>query len=103
MNIDYAKIIETANKRKEALQDLAAMLQHTPEMLGKAEELLAWCEMVSKAYASLDREGQALLPTEVKRQLESLPTNYMKTVLTNSPAIDERGLRSLNHLLQATK
>lgn len=97
MNINYAQIIETANKRKDALIQLEDVLKHTPDMLRQAEAVLHWMITLASAYAALDSEGRKLLPAQVNNQIYALPLSLAKGVvdgaLINSGAC---GLRRLN-------
>lgn len=103
MNIDYAKIIETANARKETLQQLTELLKQASDMLEVAKELYGWMDLVHLTMNQLDREGTALLPKAVYDQLQSFPIRRMQSVLNDMSlnVQDRRGLEPLAAVLRS--
>lgn len=65
MNIDYAKIIETANARKDALQNFELAFQALRGEINESSDpgLISALRGFQKACCALDPEAQALLPT----------------------------------------
>jgi len=103
MNIDYAKIITTANERKEKLQALGQLLESTPEMLGLATELLNWVRQVEAACRAMDREGKELLPRAVGAQLSVISASYLSDFVNTelrAGASDKYGLVHLEIALR---
>jgi hypothetical protein len=70
MNIDYAAIIEKANARKEALQELSELLKDAPKHLDALREAKAWLDEVKAV--KLDSEGMLLLPSNVRQSLQNI-------------------------------
>lgn len=64
MNIDYAAIIEKANKRKEALEALSVALEEAPQHLQNLLNARQWLTEIIETR--LDDEGRALLPRQVQ-------------------------------------
>lgn len=72
MNIDYAKIIENANTRKEVLQDLESLLKLMPEVETLLVNALTTITNTCITYDRLDAEGRALLPIPLNERLANL-------------------------------
>ena len=86
MNIDYAKIIETADKRREALMALSDELSKAAAFYSMMEDALEWVNEVYSLYSKLDDEGRKLLPPSVLTAMQYLGTTHTKL----SDAIDNR-------------
>lgn len=86
MNIDYAKIIEMADKRRETLMALSEKLNKAAAFHGVLEGILKWVEEVYALYNALDDEGRKLLPPSVLTAMQYISTTYSKL----SDAIDNR-------------
>ena len=70
MNIDYAKIIETADERREALKELDKLLADAALHERTLCDALGWLREVHGAYLALDAEGKKLLPETARTALE---------------------------------
>ena len=70
MNIDYAKIIETADKRREALKELDKLLADAALHERTLYDAFKWLREVHVAYLALDAEGKKLLPETARTALE---------------------------------
>ena len=86
MNIDYAKIIESADKRRESLQKLNDLIAGASRIEIELREALGWLKDVQSVFVALDKEGHELLPASVK-----LPLEYVSsTVVSLENALDNR-------------
>jgi hypothetical protein len=99
VNIDYARIIERANKRKDCLLELEEKFKRAGEMAWKAEEARDYAKELAEIYKNLDDEGRTLLPISVRNAM-----GYMVVVkerlgdgacLSVSGTPDVSGLRRL--------
>lgn len=61
MNIDYAKIIEAANERKDALLRLNDLLQEMPGHLLALQGMREYCNDLYAALCKLDPEARSLV------------------------------------------
>lgn len=61
MNIDYAKIIEAANERKDALLRLNDLLQEMPGHLLALQGMRIYCDGLYAALCKLDPEARSLV------------------------------------------
>ena len=86
MNIDYAKIIELADKRREVLMALSEKLNKAAAFHGMLEGVLEWVGEIYSLYSKLDDEGRKLLPPSVLTAMQYLGTTHTKL----SDAIDNR-------------
>ena len=86
MNIDYAKIIELADKRREALMALSEKLSKAAAFNEQLESALKWVEEIYALYTALDDEGRELLPPRVLAAMQYISTTYIKL----SDAIDNK-------------
>ena len=80
MEIDYTKIIEAANTRKDDLFALEYVLSTIDVNLNKLEELLAYSTLLHNIFSHLDEEGRNILPLEVRKALEhwSFVVNFLE-------------------------
>jgi hypothetical protein len=67
MNIDYAKIIETANERKLGLQRFEAASAGAEEQAASLLTALDFFINLNKAAQAIDKEGQLLVDKVVNR------------------------------------
>ena len=90
MNIDYAKIIELANKRRSVLQNLEALLSEAGAQAQKVVEARAWVDEIAVVFRELDAEGEKLLPVGIQTALA-----YINTTGTRlSDALDSNPTRN---------
>lgn len=61
MNIDYAKIIEAANERKDALLRLNDLLREMPGHLLALQGMRIYCDGLYAALCKLDPEARSLV------------------------------------------
>lgn len=66
MNIDYASILETANRRKNALRDIEALVAQAPHALNEMQGVRIYLNNLAGAWAALDHEGRRMLPQDVQ-------------------------------------
>ena len=78
MNIDYAKIIELADKRREVLMALSEKLSKAAAFHGMLEGILEWIGEVHALYGKLDDEGRKLLPPSVLQAMQYLNITYSR-------------------------
>lgn len=78
MNIDYAKIIERADKRREALMALSDKLSKAASFHVVLEDILKWVGEVYALYNSLDDEGRKLLPPSVCTAMQYISATHSK-------------------------
>lgn len=69
MNIDYAKIIETADKRRAGLQELEELLKEAGIQTQKLVEIRDWASKLAGVFHTLDEEGRKLLPDQIRTAL----------------------------------
>lgn len=62
MEIDYGKIIETAEARRAALEQLTDLVNAAPAELTAMHHLLAYYTALRNCWNRLDEEGRKLLP-----------------------------------------
>lgn len=67
--IDYAKIIETANRRKETLQQIEASIPLMAVVARDVEAALGEAKAAQVMWVNLDDEGRALLPKSLRTAL----------------------------------
>jgi hypothetical protein len=75
MNIDYARIIERANYRKERLEALSVLLDGASEKHLQLSDVIDWVTKVNQEYFDLDQEGRHLVPEAIRLALEYLPSS----------------------------
>jgi hypothetical protein len=75
MNIDYARIIERANYRKERLEAISALLNDASEKHLQLSDIIDWVIKVNQEYRDLDQEGRLLVPEAIRCALEYLPSS----------------------------
>lgn len=101
LNLEFDKIVEAANKRKDDLLDLQDLLG---DDLNKAYHdlcsVIAWMETVRAKFLALDEEGRRMFPIPIRECLEALNPNYLKNVMSitrsaGSRGYDQRGLDQL--------
>ena len=78
MHIDYAKIIERADKRRETLMALSDKLSKAAAFHVVLEDILKWVGEVYALYNSLDDEGRNLLPHSILTAMQYLSTTHSK-------------------------
>ena len=101
MNIDYAKIIETANARKETLQRLEDLLANAPIYVERLTATRDWAYSVANVFGDLDKEGRDLLPKPTRTALEGLgyTLEYLNKALNTNPRQDQQTINfGLEHL-----
>lgn len=84
MNIDYAKIIETANKRKETLEALTETLRGLEDCAEKLAGVSLYMRELSGRYDAIDTEGRKLLPPGFDDQMGFLRTKLLHITETYS-------------------
>lgn len=79
MNIDYAKIIATANVRKEALEAFALAAQALGAEINESHEpdLISAARDFQKAVQALDAEAHALLPPNFVQPVAQFVSNLL--------------------------
>lgn len=93
MKIDYSKIIELGDKRRVALQNIAALLDEAKAMDSKLAEVQTWVDKVAVGYEALDTEGRLLLPQPVQIALTSL--RYVRQHVSNARLDSSSGISML--------
>lgn len=78
MNIDYGKIIETAERRRATLEELASKLEHSQAMYEDLLKVKYWVEEVQSLHNQLDAEGRKLLPQEVQTALGQIGSTHTR-------------------------
>lgn len=61
MRIDYAKIIQTADKRREALQEMEHLLDCLQYYIDLLQEMEVYVGLLKASYGRVDAEGRGLL------------------------------------------
>ena len=72
MNINYDKIITTANERAERLKALAIKLEELPAMAQDLIDSLVYFERLGADVDLMDAEGQALLPNGIASRIKAV-------------------------------
>ena len=87
MNIDYAKIIETADKRRAVLQELEELLKDAGSHTQKLIEVREWAHDVANVFRVLDEEGRKLLPDHIRRALQFInsTTDHLHAAIDSNP------------------
>ena len=87
MNIDYAKIIELANKRRSVLQNLEAPRSEAGAQAQKVVEIRDWASKLDGVFHTLDEEGRKLLPDQIRTALLFLgrTTDHLHAALDANP------------------
>jgi hypothetical protein len=86
MNIDYGKIIESAEQRRATLARLTELVNQSNEQVSALEAVQRYVTDLHATWASLDGEGKALLPSTLQGALTYLYPSYYAKLL------EERGL-----------
>jgi len=98
MDIDYATIIETANRRKDHLQQVEQLVSAAPEALKNLTCVRDYFQALHLAWAQLDQEGRKMLPPKVQEALSNADNkrSYADLMLGNvdAPAF-HHGLKQL--------
>ena len=76
MKIAYEKIIEKANARKLALENIALLLEQAAEHDSDLAHIISWVEDVKTIYSQLDAEGIKLLPTHIQTALAFIHSTH---------------------------
>lgn len=87
MNIDYAKIIETADKRRAVLQELEELLKDAGIQTQKLVEIREWVSKLDGVFRTLDEEGRKLLPDQIRTALLFLgrTTDNLHAAIDSNP------------------
>lgn len=87
MNIDYTKIIETADKRRAVLQELEELLKEAGIQTQKLVEIRDWASKLDGVFHTLDEEGRKLLPDQIITALLFLgrTTDHLHAALDANP------------------
>ena len=87
MNIDYAKIVETADKRRAVLQELEELLKEAGIQTQKLVEIVGWASKLNGVFHALDEEGRELLPDQIRTALLFLgrTTDHLHAALDANP------------------
>lgn len=96
MNIDYANIIEKANKRKEDLQKFTQLLTLFDSMNNQLNEANVYMVLVKEIMSAIDLEGQSLIPLYAQSCIKTIAT--LPTTSPNSHGII-LGRQGLRHYL----
>lgn len=94
MKIEFEKIIERANARKEALEKLQWLIADAKDRYADLMAVKDWVAEVRRAYSAIDDEGRKLLPNKVRPALAGLDRTHC---FLSSAAIE--GIQGLFHLL----
>ena len=94
MKIEFEKIIERANARKEALEKLQGLIADAEDRYADLMAVKKWVAEVRQVYLALDDEGRKLLPDKVRPALAGIDRTHC--FLSNA-AIE--GTQGLFHLL----
>ena len=101
MDIDFAKIIETANTRKDTIIQIDELLKEVAQHACAVERAGRYSNQLLKAFRSLDEEGCRLLPPPVRTALESCES--IVTSLERATMASYGGSRTgLRHLAEVT-
>lgn len=65
MKIDFEKIIERADVRKEQLMKLQALMAEAEDRYADLMAVRNWADDLSNVYAAIDDEGRKMLPPNV--------------------------------------
>lgn len=77
MKIEFEKIIEKANIRKESLESLQKLLTEAEDRLADLKAVQDWVVRLSVTFSKVDAEGRAMLPQSVRLALQGLgSTSY---------------------------
>ena len=76
MKIDYGKIIEKAEIRRNTLEELTSKLEYAAAMEKKLFEVRDWLNDLRELFHDLDAEGRLLLPTTIQTAMQRLPQTH---------------------------
>lgn len=87
MDIDYALILETANRRKNALKQIETLIDKAPGILQEALNVRGYYANLEATWKVLDAEGRNLLPAKVVEALSTSPAkrHLADQILGNIP------------------
>ncbi len=83
MKIEFEKIIELANKRKEALENFSNMMENFNEFVDAVDSVETFLKDISVAFYSLDAEGRAMLGPQMNQQLNQWCGSYGHVAVMN--------------------
>lgn len=103
MKIDYDKITQAAQRRRETLERLQENLPALTRALYDLHQVLDRLNLVRGIYFDLDEEGKELLPVAVRAQLAMLPEilTHLDSAFLTAPA--KHCVYGLSELVQAIK
>ena len=76
MKIEFEKIIERANARKEALEKLQGLIAEAEDRYADLIAVKSWVAGVQQVYLALDDEGRKLLPNKVRSALAGIDRTH---------------------------
>ena len=94
MKINYEQIIEKANERKLALEELTVALKEARARQAELASLAKWVSNLKGIYRRLDQEGRTMLPKEINNALLNMGGTYDLLVKVN-----ESPYAGISHLL----
>ena len=88
MNIDYAKITESADNRRTVLQELEELLNGADTHVGHVAAAQVWVAQLSAVHRTLDDEWRKLLPGGIQTALTYVGTTsaHLANALNSNPA-----------------
>ena len=97
MEINYAKIIETADARRKALEDLTSSFQYAATYCKELEAAQSYVKDLRDIYRRLDDEGRQLLPQNVRTVMDWIEKTETSigNALENSTGCIVYGMRRL--------
>jgi hypothetical protein len=93
MQIDYGKIIDTAKARRTALEQLTELVNAAPAHLDAVHQLLHYYQALRTAWNTLDKEGRALLPADLRNALEYASPQLVEYLLFHPSYSGPNGLK----------
>lgn len=95
MNIDYAKIIETANRRKETLQALDLKLRDASHYYENVLDAKTYLDDLAKLWEKLDAEGRKLIGDPMALVYVSSASSNLAAACSKNYGDGAAGMREL--------
>ena len=76
MKIEFEKIVERANARRETLEKLQGLIAEAEDRYADLMAVKSWVAKMQQVYLALDDEGRKLLPDKVRHALAEIDRTY---------------------------
>lgn len=84
MEVNFAQITATADKRRQALEALGALVDQAPAQAARLAEVSDYAAQLQAAWGALDAEGRTLLPKGLQLALSRIYAGNYRSLLKDS-------------------